>query len=447
MNVAADDALAARIKQAVLARASWMERQLRDIVAFPSISGSEQAVQAHMRSLLDSLGFRTSEIPVELDRLKQHPGYSRPVPDHHGAANVFASFAGAESGGRSLLVSGHVDVVPTGGDALWHDAPFKPYVRDGWLYGRGAGDMKGGLIAALGGFMALRDLGLAPAGAFHFNTVVEEECTGNGALATVEWCKRNRIAIDAMLDPEPSGETIQLAQLGVAWMQVHLTGRPAHAGTKQLGLNAIEAAIHVWQRLKTLEAEWNEAHRRHPAFADDPTAIKFNLGKIAGGEWTSSVPTSCRMDVRFSFFPHVEPQTAKDEAARAVREALASLPQSPRAEIAFDGFHAEGCEVPRDAPPLVLLAEVHREVVGAEPAYRNTTATTDVRHFFLYGGVPSTCYGPIGRNIHALDECVSLASLARVAEVYALFIARWCGVRQVEATPMIRSQPPREAMT
>ncbi len=424
------DELAEQIRSAVAARAAWIEHQLRDIVAIPSISGDERAVQAHMRTLLESLGFATTEIPVELELLTQHPGYSRPVPGHHGGANVFGSFTAAGTRGRSLLVSGHVDVVPTGPDEFWVEAPFRPYVKDGWLHGRGAGDMKGGLIAALAGFLALRDLGHAPAGAFHFNTVVEEECTGNGALATVEWLRRQGIRVDAMLDPEPTDETIHLAQLGVAWAQIVITGRPAHAGYKQLGNNAIEAAIHVWARLKTLEASWNEESRRHRAFADNPDAIKFNLGKIHGGEWASSVPISCRMDVRFSFFPGIEPQAAKDEVERAVRAAVSELPQPPRVEVIYDGFHAEACEVTQDSPPLALLADVHETLNGGKARYRNTTATTDVRHFFLHGAIASTCYGPRARNVHGLDESVSLASLGRVAEVYALFIARWCGLQK-----------------
>ena len=429
MDVIPIDAL----RGAVAARRSWMERTLRDIVAIPSISGSEQAVQAHMRALLAELGFAVTEVPTAAETLTQHPGYSRPVPGHTGAASLFASLPGADPGARALLVSGHVDVVPTGPDALWASAPFAPATRDGWIHGRGAGDMKGGLVAALGGLMALRDLGLAPRGAFHFNTVVEEECTGNGALATVAWMKRRGVTVDAVLDPEPSGETIQLAQLGVAWMQVAIVGRPAHAGHKQRGNNAIEAAIHVWSRLKALEAAWNAPARRHPAFAEDPNAIKFNLGRIEGGEWISSVPVECRMGVRFSFFPGTDPQAAKDEVAAAVRAAIAELPQPPRVEIGFDGFHAEPCEVPADAPPLALLADIHAELRGAPAGFRNITATTDVRHFWLHGGIPATCYGPVARDIHGLDEAVSVDSLVRVAEVYALFIARWCGVRPADA--------------
>jgi acetylornithine deacetylase len=81
-----------------------------------------------------------------------------------------------------------------------------------------------------------------------------------------------------------------------------------------------------------------------------------------------------------------------------------------------------------------MLAEVHAELRGAPAGFRNITATTDVRHFWLHGGIPATCYGPVARDIHGLDECVSLESLGRVAEVYALFIARWCGLRPLAGT-------------
>ena len=78
------------LRAAVAARRPWMERTLRDIVAIPSISGSEQAVQSHMRGLLEELGFAVSEVPTAAETLTQHPGYSRPVPGHTGAASLFS---------------------------------------------------------------------------------------------------------------------------------------------------------------------------------------------------------------------------------------------------------------------------------------------------------------------------------------------------------------------
>ena len=107
------------------------------------------------------------------------------------------------------------------------------------------------------------------------------------------------------------------------------------------------------------------------------------------------------------------PSATAPRGARA--PAPPELPPPPRVEIGFDGSHAEPCEVPADAPPLALLADIHAELRGAPAGFRNITATTDVRHFWLHGGIPATCYGPVARFIHGTDEGVSIKSMMTVA--------------------------------
>ena len=102
--------------------------------------------------------------------------------------------------GRSLILNGHIDVVPTGPLDLWTNPPFAPRVENGWLYGRGSGDMKAGLIAGLAAFDALDRLGYRPAADVYLQSVVEEECTGNGALA----CLQRGYRADAAIIPEPA---------------------------------------------------------------------------------------------------------------------------------------------------------------------------------------------------------------------------------------------------
>ena len=416
------------IAAAVAANQAWMTGALRDVVEAESFSGHEQLAQVEMRFILEALGFAVRDIPVDVAAIKASPLYSPVVEELHGCHNLLGELKGAGRGGRSLMVSGHVDVVPTGHLPLWAKPPFETYEKDGWFYGRGAGDMKGGLIAALTGIKALADCGLKPAGPLWFNTVVEEECTGNGALATVEYLKANNIRVDAMLDPEPFGESIMSGQVGTVWCQFHLTGRPAHAMEAHKGNNPIEAAMHVWKRLKEVEARWNPPHASHPVFGDHPHPLNFNLGRIAGGEWASSVPTTCRVDWRFGLYPGRDPAEAKREVEAAIRAAVAELPEPTKCVVTFEGFHAPGCVVDLGSEAMQLLARCHTEVNGAPPAQYAATGTTDVRLFQLGAGIPSTCYGPRAQRIHALDECVEIASMQRVAEVYALFIADWCGL-------------------
>ena len=102
-----------------------------------------------------------------------------------GKRDVLATWAAGGEGGRSLILNGHVDVVPPAAEALWTNPPFEPVRRGDWLYGRGAGDMKAGLVAMAGAVRGLMALGVAPRAPVHLESVVEEECTGNGALMCV----------------------------------------------------------------------------------------------------------------------------------------------------------------------------------------------------------------------------------------------------------------------
>ena len=155
------------IAAAVAANQAWMTGALRDVVEAESFSGHEQLAQVEMRFILEALGFAVRDVPVDVAAIKASPLYSPVVEELHGCHNLLGEFTGAGRGGRSLMISGHVDVVPTGHLPLWAKPPFETYEKDGWFYGRGAGDMKGGLIAALTGIKALADCGLKQIGRAH----------------------------------------------------------------------------------------------------------------------------------------------------------------------------------------------------------------------------------------------------------------------------------------
>ena len=133
---------------------------------------------------------------------------------------MIADWQPAGDGGRSLVLNGHIDVVPPAATSLWRTPPFSA-VRDGdWLYGRGAGDMKCGLAVILGAVKALRGLGLAPLAPVQLQSVVEEECTGNGALQ----CAVSGLQADACVVTEPFPASISVSQVGVLWFHVDIAG-------------------------------------------------------------------------------------------------------------------------------------------------------------------------------------------------------------------------------
>ena len=160
-------------------------------------------------------------------------------------------------------LQGHVDVVPEGAADMWVTPPYEPSIRGGRMYGRGAGDMKAGIVSYLTAFKALQLAGLQPAAEVQMQSVIEEECSGNGALAS---CWRMPKA-DAVIIPEPGPGLAALytAEVGVVWAWVTVSGRPAHVRDMQAGVNAIEAATDHRRRLQGLRAR-DEPGRAHPPF-------------------------------------------------------------------------------------------------------------------------------------------------------------------------------------
>jgi acetylornithine deacetylase len=423
----------ARIAEAAHAQLPYMTDTLSTFVAAASPSGAEQPAAAFMEGALLALGLESERIHMNSDALKGLPLYSPPCCGDGGRYNLLAVHEPRAEGGRSVLFNGHLDVVPTGPENLWREPPFSPHVEDGWLFGRGAGDMKAGIVCTLAAFKALRALGVQPAGRVGFNAVLEEESTGNGALASVSALRNavnagKLIAFDVVVIPEPLGERMISAQVGVLWLFIELTGRPAHAAYMGTGASAIEAGIAVIADLKRLEAEWNAPQNRHPAYREHAHPINFNIGQISGGEWNSSVPCTCTLGVRIGFYPDMPVDVAKARVASCVQATVARLGSGLSLNISYEGFHAPGCEFDLDGPGLQCLAAAHRTVHDVEVSREATTATTDARHFKLMLDAAVTCYGPEARNIHGIDESVSLASMLRVTTTLTQFLHDWCGI-------------------
>jgi acetylornithine deacetylase len=293
------------------------------------------------------------------------------------------------------------------------------------LYGRGAGDMKAGIVAYCMAFEALRNLGVEPAAPVYLQSVIEEECTGNGALA----CLVQGYRADAALIPEPI-PGIMTGQMGVMWVGIEVLGLPVHASVAQTGVAAIEFVQYLCAKLKEVEAQWNQPDHRHPHYAQHDHPINFNIGKLSGGEWASSVATQCRADVRIGFYPGMKPAAVRALIEAVVKAAFEAHPKkaSVRYELIYQGFQAEGMLVDMNQPMIHTLKACHHEVAGGQMELIASTATTDARFFQLYGGIPATCYGPQAGNTHGIDEWVSIASMMEVTQVLALFMARWCGL-------------------
>ena len=395
------------------------------LVREPSTLGNEASVLSVMEDSLKQLGLHPRKVPIDAEALESHPGFAPVAWEYKNRYNLVATEPAAGEGGRSVLFNGHLDVVSPEPLALWHQDPFEPVIRDGWLYGRGSGDMKSGVAAMAYALYALKKAGFGLKAAAGINTVIEEECSGNGALA----CVLAGHDADAVLIPEPFGPTILTSQLGVVWFKIAVKGVPSHVLATQAGTNAIEKIFPLISGLRRLESELN--HSQIPeAYEKQVHPINLNVGIIKGGDWPSTVPAAAEFHARLSYFPGVSFQQIRQQIIQAVELASKDDPwlcENPPT-VEFYGFRSEGHSISKNLPALQTLNDSHQSLTGQAAAECIATCTTDLRAFIHFGRGQATCFGPIAENIHAANERVRIDSVLQVAKTYALFLSRWCGL-------------------
>lgn len=411
----------ARLDARIAANAEDAFRFLERLVAEPSVVGAEQGAEEVLADELVGLGFEIERLPIP-SSIATVPGAGVPLCSYEGRYDLVARRSGA-AGRPSLLLNGHIDVVPAEEPGQWTTPPFAPERRDGWLYGRGAGDMKCGFAM---GVLAIRSLlDVAPeaiGGALTVLAAIEEECTGNGSLAAAE----QGILADAVVLLEPTDLDLLLGGIGILWLEVTVTGRAAHAEAAGSAVNAIEATFPLIAVLREFEDELNATELDSRIGGTDRPFV-VNVGRFAGGDWGSSVPAVARFEVRVGF-----PWTWTVARAEArVRERLAEaargdawLSVNPPA-IRSSGFRAEGYGLPADAPLAQLLGAAHHAAHGSDPRTTVMGTTTDARTYINRYATPAICYGPRTTHIHGVDEGVELASIVAGARTLSRFIAGW----------------------
>lgn len=390
------------------------------LVREPSELGNEAPVQ---RVVAEHLRGTDAEVDVwDLDEtVLSEPNAGNSGVPFPGRPNVTGKVRG-QGGGRSLILNGHIDVVSAEPLDQWTHDPWGADIVGAKMFGRGAFDMKSGVAANLFLPRLLRDLGIRLQGDLTIHSVIEEECTENGSLAA---SLRDRA--DAALVTESTGRYAPTGHLGVIWFRVGVIGRSAHAGWATQGVNAIVKSVPIIQALHRLDAELNQ--NVHPMYEGIDHPINLNIGVMRSGDWPSTVPGDAELRCRVSFFPDM----SRDEMHRTIERTIAEacrgddwLTNHPPV-VTYDGFDTDGCAIDPTDPFYAALnaASLDATDLPIEPGAK--TAVNDMR-YYLFQGVPSTCYGAEGGNAHAVDEWLDLPSMPRLARTMASLLVDWCGV-------------------
>jgi acetylornithine deacetylase len=426
--------LAERLREAIDRNFEDQVAFLARMVQFPSLRGKEQAIQQWLAKQFAERGYEVDEFSLADIDLFGHPK-AAPMDDIplEGSRQVVATYNPHDDGrgqddgqGRSLILQGHIDVVPEGPAELWSSPPFAAEIKDGWMMGRGAQDMKAGVSAMIFALDAIRSAGFAPGGRIHLQTVTEEESTGNGALSTMIRGYR----ADACLIPEPTANTLSRAQVGAIWFRLRVRGTPVHVAYSETGTSAILSAMHLVRAFQDYTKAINAKAVENAWFGEVRGPIKFNVGIIKGGDWASSTPAWCDVDCRIGLLPGETPE----QAMRGIEQCLADAQKADEflrdnpAELVWSGFQADPSVCEPGSEAEAALAAAHQSVFGRPMEDRLSTAVNDTRY---YKGMPALCYGPSGIGPHAFDERIELESIRKTTLAIALFVAEWCGLREL----------------
>ncbi|GAB4264248.1 MAG: peptidase [Thermoleophilia bacterium] len=400
---------------------------LSGMIRAASTQGNEAEVQNFLAEYLHTLGMEVDLWVPDGAELSADPLFASPRTDFTGSPNLAGRLRGTGGeGARSLLVNGHVDVVPVGDRDQWTHDPWGAEIEEGRMFGRGASDMKGGIASALVALKALAALDVRLRGDVIVECVVEEESGGAGTLAA----SRRGYRADGGLIPEPTQLKIFPKQQGSMWFRITVHGRGAHGGTRYQGISAIEKAEAVLGSIRDLERTRNE-RIDDPLYEGTPIPVPINVGVIRGGEWPSSVPDRVVLEGRMGVAPGESIEEVQQEMATALDalgEQDAWFREKP-VELEWFGARWLPCDLDPDAEPVVTLARACESVRGSRPELLAAPWGTDAGLLQAATGTPTVVFGPgVTAMAHQPDEYILLEDVRTAALITALFMADWCGV-------------------
>ncbi len=406
---------------------------LQKLVQQPSVRGNEGKTQAVVVEKCRQLGLEIDLWDLDEDpELRLHDCFhcDRPSASFRGNPNMVALLKGS-GGGKSIILNGHIDVVPEGNEADWHVSPYSGLVENDRIYGRGTTDMKGGNVALLLALEAIVSANVSLKGDIIFQSVIEEESGGAGTLATV----LRGYTADAAIIPEPTSMKLFPYQQGSMWFRLHIKGKSAHGGTRYEGVSSVDLAYDVIQTIKQLENERNEELKKNVLYKGVPIPIPINIGVCKAGDWPSSVPDLTILEGRFG----VSPYETMEDAKKVLEKRISTLNKNhdwfreKPVELEWFGARWLPGRLELDHPLMQTVSDNYRHEKKGEPIVEASPWGTDGGILSTVARIPVVVFGPgVTEKAHDSNEYISVDDLLSAAVIIACSVVDWCEINAEE---------------
>jgi succinyl-diaminopimelate desuccinylase len=345
-----------------------------------------------------------------------------------GRPNVIGLLKGASaSDSATLMLEGHTDVVTEGDPNAWsYGGSFSAEIVDGRMYGRGASDMKGGLVAAMCAVRAIIRSGVRLKGDILIAALVDEEGLMLGVKHFVErgWARR----VSAAIICEPEENHLCIAQKGVMWANIMCTGVMAHGAMPLTGVNSTYPMAALLTRLRELEAAEIARVGNHKFLGQPSITPTIIQSPVSGEPQNNVMPAQTRLTLDCRLIPGQTPEDLEGKVRHLFDEVAAH--EDGRLRFDFQVIEARPPTfIDRDAPFVKTLHAAYRDTTGREPIYGGVPGTTDGTILFARAGVPVVAVGPGDMRIpHHINEWLGIDELVEATRFYAVAAMRFLGV-------------------
>ena len=431
--------LEARLTDYVDAHRDRLVAIIRDLVRIPSENtppvGAELACQNYVARFLSELGWQPCLYHLgEVPGLADHPLFWK-GRDYKNRPNIGARHKGSD-GGRSLLLSGHIDTVPRGTQAWTRDA-FGGEVDQNRLYGRGSNDMKGGVGTNLFVLEALDGLGVQLRGDLVFETVVDEEFGGvNGTLAG----RLKGFNADAAIISEPSFLRICPAQRGGRTVHITLQASGGVLTEGKFPAGVVDQLTYFLAAVQDFAAARRSKAQVHELYAHHADPVPVSITKVFTSPWGTrepiTIPETCQIEMYWQAMPGESQEQIEREFFHWFRAMVSARPDLFAAEprVEFPIRWLPGSAILKSEPLVRELSECATRVLGQEPRIVGIEGPCDMYVFHQGFGIPAVLWGAKGGNTHGADEYLEIDSAIAAAKTLLMFVCQWCGIEEERAS-------------